>query len=147
MALAIACAGIALGAVHLSFHDAAARRARKAVGVALAAAGLFAVTNWVLTPKASLLQWFDHEEQALAEATTFVLLRVDLTNEDADPALGRLKGKYHVDTLPAVRVATAAGATLGGLNEFMPPDAFLTEIARIRALPATPPGSAAALDR
>lgn len=171
VALAVAAVGIALGAVHLSFHEAAARRFRKGLGVALATVGLFATTNWVLTPKLGPLHWFDREDWAVAEATStsrqllidfraewclpckemelkvfsnstvaaelqkFVLLKVDLTDEDADPRLGLLKGKYHVNTLPAIRVATANGATLGGLNEFLPADVFLAELSRIRDLP------------
>jgi thiol:disulfide interchange protein DsbD len=49
-ALALALAGIALGAVHLSFHDAWKARARKAVGVALTVVGAVGVVLWLLTP-------------------------------------------------------------------------------------------------
>ena len=41
------------------------------------------------------------------------------------------------DTLPAVRVASTNGATLGGVNEFLPPDAFLAELSRIRDASST----------
>src|SRR6185369_13133071 len=61
--------GLAAGAVHLSFHDSAARRARKGLGVALATAGLFAVTNYVLTPKGPVdLHWLHGEPEAVAAA-------------------------------------------------------------------------------
>lgn len=56
-------AGLALGAVHLSFHDTAARKLRKGLGVALATVGLFAVTNYVLTPKTELA-WMRGEAEA-----------------------------------------------------------------------------------
>jgi thiol:disulfide interchange protein DsbD len=164
--LVAATVGVVIGAVHLSFHDSAWRRARKAAGVALATLGLFAVTNWVLTPRSTSLIWHDREDAAVAEATAtsrkllvdfradwclpckeleikvftdtkvsaemqkFVLLKVDLTREDDDPALGALKTKYQVDTLPAVRVATAAGATLVMVNELLTPDEFLSRISK-----------------
>jgi thioredoxin:protein disulfide reductase len=165
VSLAVVMVGLAVGAVHLSFHDTVARRVRKALGVALCTAGLFATTNWVLTPKVTALRWLENEPAAVAEATAqsrrllidfradwclpckelevkvftdpsvvaalqdHVLLRVDLTREDDDPALGALKAKYHVDTLPAVRVATAGGATVAEVNEFVPPAEFLKRIA------------------
>jgi thiol:disulfide interchange protein DsbD len=59
--------GFLLGAVHLSFHDAFARRLRKGVGVALASLGLFALTNYVLTPKLELA-WMHGEMEALLQA-------------------------------------------------------------------------------
>jgi thiol:disulfide interchange protein DsbD len=61
--------GVAIGAVHLSFHDTMARRLRKGAGVALAAVGLFAVTNYVLTPKGGgELAWHKSEAEAIAAA-------------------------------------------------------------------------------
>ncbi|MDB4983102.1 MAG: Protein-disulfide reductase [Myxococcales bacterium] len=56
--------GVAMGAIHLSFHDAALIRARKGVGVALASVGLFALTNYILTPKVELA-WLHGEAEAL----------------------------------------------------------------------------------
>jgi thiol:disulfide interchange protein DsbD len=62
-------AGVALGAIHLSFHAGAAARARKALGVALATVGLFGATNYVLTPKgADALTWLADEPTAVADA-------------------------------------------------------------------------------
>ncbi|HEX2660878.1 MAG TPA: cytochrome c biogenesis protein CcdA [Polyangia bacterium] len=173
LALAVAAAGIALGAVHLSFHDTGARVARKLGGVALSTVGLIALVNWVLTPKVSApLHWHDQEPPALTEAGAssrpllvdfraewclpckemelkvfsnpavadelqkhFVLLKVDLTHEDDDPQAGIIKAKYGVSTLPAVRIATAAGATVERLDEFVPPEQFLNTLARVRATP------------
>ena len=60
-------AGLALGAVHLSFHDRAAIKARKAVGVALAAGGAFAVIGWLLVPSHDL-PWEHDEAAAFAKA-------------------------------------------------------------------------------
>ncbi|HTA18006.1 MAG TPA: cytochrome c biogenesis protein CcdA [Polyangia bacterium] len=66
---ALVVAGVALGAVHLTFHDAFASRARKALGVALATIGLFGITNYVLTPKGAVeLTWLDDEPAAVADA-------------------------------------------------------------------------------
>jgi thiol:disulfide interchange protein DsbD len=68
-ALGAVVAGGALGAVHLTFHQGTAARVRKAVGVVLATVGLFAVTNYALTPKSSVeLTWLRSENEALAAA-------------------------------------------------------------------------------
>jgi thiol:disulfide interchange protein DsbD len=61
--------GLALGAIQLSFHDRVAIRLRKGVGVSLAALGLFALTNYVLTPKVELA-WMHGEAEALRLART-----------------------------------------------------------------------------
>jgi thiol:disulfide interchange protein DsbD len=65
----IAVLGLAIGAVHLSFHGAWAERVRKGVGVALASAGLIGVVNWAMTPRHPL-PWRHDEPAALAEART-----------------------------------------------------------------------------
>jgi thiol:disulfide interchange protein DsbD len=49
----------------------------------------------------------------------FVLLRIDLSREDEDPSLPLIKRKYHVDTLPAVRFATADGRVLAEINKLV----------------------------
>lgn len=59
--------GLAIGAIHLSFHDTIALGVRKGMGVALVALGLFAVTNYVLTPKVELA-WLRGEAEALRQA-------------------------------------------------------------------------------
>ena len=56
-------AGVAIGAVHLSFHDAWKASLRKGAGVALAVVGLFAIINYVLTPKVELA-WLRAEPEA-----------------------------------------------------------------------------------
>jgi thiol:disulfide interchange protein DsbD len=59
--------GLLVGAVHLSFHDRALVRARKAAGIALVTVGLFALTNVALTPKVELA-WLHSEKDAIAKA-------------------------------------------------------------------------------
>jgi thiol:disulfide interchange protein DsbD len=160
-ALAMVLVGLALGAVHLTFHDDLARRVRKAAGVALATAGLFAVTNYVLTPKGPVeLRWLHGEAEALAEShaanrpilvdfmaswclpckefelkvfsdpevaaemQAFTLLKVDLTREDDDPALGMIKKKYGAETLPAIRLVAPDGRVRAKTDELMTAQAF-----------------------
>jgi thiol:disulfide interchange protein DsbD len=64
--LSLALAGLALGAIQLSFHDGAVKVARKAVGVALLVGGLFGIIAWVLTPKP--LAWVYGEKAGMAAA-------------------------------------------------------------------------------
>ena len=72
---AVAVVGVALGAVHLSFHSSWAVRARKGVGVALASAGVIALILWAGIPKRHI-QWVSEKEglaQALAEKKPIVI--------------------------------------------------------------------------
>jgi thioredoxin:protein disulfide reductase len=62
----MAIAGLALGAIHLSFHAGFATIARKTVGVVLLVVGLFGVIAWMLTPKP--LAWTYGEKAGLAAA-------------------------------------------------------------------------------
>jgi thiol:disulfide interchange protein DsbD len=66
-ALVVVTIGLVMGAVHLSFYAGPAIKARKALGVALMTVGLFAVTNFVLTPKIELA-WLRSEMNAVAAA-------------------------------------------------------------------------------
>ena len=63
VAVVLVVAGIAIGAVHLTFHDAWKASLRKGTGVAMAVIGLFAITNFVLTPKVELA-WLRVEPEA-----------------------------------------------------------------------------------
>jgi thiol:disulfide interchange protein DsbD len=66
---ALIVAGIAIGAIHRSFHGDAVERLRKGAGVALMVAGLFGATNYVLTPKGGeQLVWMTDEAAAVADA-------------------------------------------------------------------------------
>jgi thiol:disulfide interchange protein DsbD len=60
--------------------------------------------------------------QTLAD---FVLLRIDLSRENEDDSLAPIKAKYHVQTLPAVRVATPDGNILAEINHLVGWQEFL----------------------
>jgi thiol:disulfide interchange protein DsbD len=160
--------GVAIGAVHLSFHDTWLRRLRKGLGVALAVAGFFAATNYVLTPKIELA-WHKSEPEAvhLARAANkpilvdfmadwclpckelevqvfahpdvasrlqdFTLLKVDLTREGEDESLERLKEKYGVTTLPAVRLVLPDGRIVAQVNELVAVPEFLRILDKARS--------------
>lgn len=57
-------AGLALGAVHRSFHEPRSGQLRKGLGVAMAVLGLFAGVNYMLTPKVQL-GWLHSEAEAV----------------------------------------------------------------------------------
>jgi thiol:disulfide interchange protein DsbD len=63
MATGMVLVGGGIGAVHLTFHDGWKAVLRKGAGVALAVTGLFAITNYVLTPKVELA-WLRAEPEA-----------------------------------------------------------------------------------
>jgi len=55
----------------------------------------------------------------------FVLLRIDLSRENEDETLAPIKAKYHVETLPAVRIATPDGHVLAEINHLVGWQEFL----------------------
>jgi thiol:disulfide interchange protein DsbD len=61
--IAVALAGVALGAIHLSFHDGWPVRLRKAAAVAIMLAGITATVNWIVTPS-RYLPWVKGDEAA-----------------------------------------------------------------------------------
>ena len=65
-AIAVAALGVALGAVHLSFHDSWPKRIRKGAGIALTVVGGFSVVTYLLTPKP--LPWIHGEAIGVAAA-------------------------------------------------------------------------------
>jgi thiol:disulfide interchange protein DsbD len=117
-AVGLAVLGLALGAVHLDFHEPnPARRARKAVGIVLTTAGGFGVIAWLLTP-AGALEWREDFAAAIAEArAAHQPYLVDFgaswcgacgeleRNTFADPAVMREGGRFvavHVDLSPGL---------------------------------------------
>ncbi len=65
--IAIAVVGLAIGAIHLSFHGSNTDRLRKASGVVLMVIGINGVANWVLTAERHL-PWLTDEQAAFAQA-------------------------------------------------------------------------------
>jgi thioredoxin:protein disulfide reductase len=159
--------GLALGAVHASFHGNVAERVRKVLAVGLATIGIFGATNYLLAPKGDVkLAWLSDEPAAVASARAagrpllvdfaaswcvpcrefevkvfsrpdvaaamqrFTLLRVDVSREDEDPALGAIKRKYGADTLPAIRILSSEGAFVAKTDTLVPPEDFLALLAR-----------------
>ena len=70
--LGLAAVGVALGAVHLSFHERAAVRVRKGLGVAVMTCGLFGVVAGVLAPAherdTPAIAWVHGEDEGLRVA-------------------------------------------------------------------------------
>jgi thiol:disulfide interchange protein DsbD len=154
------CAGLALGAVHLSFSGGARQALRKGLGIAFAVAGIFGLVNYLLTPEIHI-EWLRSEPAAVATARAqgkpmlvdfmadwclpcqemdvkvfgrpdvapalaeFVLLRIDLSRENEDDSLAQIKAKYHVETLPAVRMAASDGRILAEINHLVGWQEFL----------------------
>ncbi len=104
---------------------AAAREARKPLLVDFTA-------DWCLPCQEMDVKVFGRAEVASA-LDGFVRLRVDLTREDDDPSLDPLKERYRVETLPAVRFATADGRILAEINQLVSWREFLTIAATARA--------------
>lgn len=165
-ALVMTCAGLMLGAVHLSFSAGVRQAVRKAVGVVLVVGGLFTSIDYILTP-AVHIRWFTSESDALTAARAahkpllvdftadwclpcqemdakvfghpevaplldrFILLRVDLSQDDE--RLAEIKARYHVETLPAVRIADPAGAVLTQINRLLTRREFLDIAERVQA--------------
>ena len=85
--------------------------------------------SWCLPCREFELKVFSRPEVATA-LQRFTLLRVDLTREDEEAALGLIKRKYGADTLPAIRVVSADGTVVGKTDELIPPERFLELLAR-----------------
>ncbi|HVZ75107.1 MAG TPA: cytochrome c biogenesis protein CcdA [Polyangia bacterium] len=85
--------------------------------------------NWCLPCKEFEVKVFSRPDVAEA-MSRYTLLRVDLTHEDDEPALGAIKKKYGADTLPAIRLVSNDGAVLAKTDELMDADAFLKLISR-----------------
>jgi thiol:disulfide interchange protein DsbD len=70
--VAVILVGLAIGAVHLSFHDGALARVRKTFGVGAVVIGISGVIAGILTPKAEagapVLAWIHGEKEGIAAA-------------------------------------------------------------------------------
>ena len=80
--------------------------------------------SWCIPCREFELKVFSRPEVAAA-MQRFTLLRVDLSREDEDPALGAIKHKYGADTLPAIRILSAEGNLVAKTDELVAPDRFL----------------------
>jgi thioredoxin:protein disulfide reductase len=87
------------------------------------------MADWCLPCKELEVQVFSNPQVA-TELAKFTLLKVDLSNEDADVGLTRLREKYGVATLPAVRVVTPAGKVTAGINSLVTVPEFLDVLSR-----------------
>jgi thiol:disulfide interchange protein DsbD len=88
------------------------------------------MADWCLPCKELEAHVFTHPQVA-SELSKFTLLRVDLSREDEDEALTRLREKYGVMNLPAVRVVRpATGKVTAGINSLVTVPEFLDVLSR-----------------
>ncbi|HEX2687071.1 MAG TPA: thioredoxin family protein, partial [Kofleriaceae bacterium] len=66
--IAVIIVGIAVGAIHLSFHGPVLEKLRKSLGIALVIGGAFAVWSYTLAPKLKLPYVYDDEAAAFSKA-------------------------------------------------------------------------------
>jgi thiol:disulfide interchange protein DsbD len=85
--------------------------------------------SWCLPCREFEVRVFSRPDVAEA-MRRFTLLRIDLSREDEDPALGVIKNRYGAETLPAIRIVSPAGQVVAKTDEFMPPARFLDLLAR-----------------
>lgn len=111
------------GAVELAWlrDEAAAVEAMRASGRPML---VDFMASWCLPCREFDVKVFSQPDVA-EEMQRFTLLRIDLTREDDDPALGAVKKKYGADTLPAIRLVAPDGRILGKTDELMSPVEFL----------------------
>jgi len=83
------------------------------------------MADWCLPCQEMDVKVFAHPDVAPA-LSDFVLLRIDLSRENEDESLPAIKAKYHVETLPAVRIASADGQLLASIDHLVPWQEFLT---------------------
>jgi thioredoxin:protein disulfide reductase len=86
--------------------------------------------SWCIPCREFEVRVFSRPEVAQAMGR-FTLLRVDLSREDDDPALGALKAKYGTETLPAIRLVSPGGAVVAKTDQYLPPERFLDLLAGV----------------
>jgi len=104
-----------------------------AVGAARAAGRPLLVdfaASWCIPCREFEVKVFSRPEVSQA-MQRFTLLRVDLSREDEDPALGALKHKYGADTLPAIRLLSREGTVVAKTDELVPPERFLELLSQV----------------
>jgi thiol:disulfide interchange protein DsbD len=101
---------------------AASLRARRPLLVDFAA-------SWCLPCREFEVRVFSRPDVAEA-LRRFTLLRIDVSREDEDPALGALKSKYGAETLPAIRIVSPDGTVVAKTDQYLPPNRFLDLLAR-----------------
>ncbi len=67
IAIGVTVVGLALGAIHLSFHSKTSHKARKGLGVVLTVIGITGIVNWAVTPN-RILPWEKDERNAFVMA-------------------------------------------------------------------------------
>ena len=70
---ALLVAGVAIGGIHLSFHDTRGKQVRKAIGLTAVVLGIFGMISWTLTPPPTTahtapLNWIHGEAAGMAAA-------------------------------------------------------------------------------
>jgi thioredoxin:protein disulfide reductase len=82
-AIGATAAGLIVGAIHLSFHDRAIARVRKAIGIALVVAGVTAAIAWLLTPDRHL-PWLKRDATAIGQLVAEHELALAPAHPDGD---------------------------------------------------------------
>ena len=88
--------------------------------------------NYCLPCKELEVNVFAHPDVTTA-FQDFTLLKIDLSNEEDDESLTRLREKYGVETLPAVRVVSPSGKVTASINQLVGVPEFLNVLKRGRA--------------
>ena len=106
--IAVTIVGLALGAIHLSFHDGLGIKVRKAIAVALAVVGLSGIVGWMVTPDRHL-PWIQRDAEALAKLRH---------TEALEPAPARADGEAWLHDAEAIAFAKAAKEGKGVMIDF-----------------------------